>query len=90
MLGSFSCEEDNEGTLSGTGIIEQHDATTFQYGTHTLESSDGTILYALRSSQIDLDTYIGQTVTIRGFQVAGYPVDGGPVFLEVIAVDPEN
>ena len=87
----MSCEEDNDGTLSGTGIIEVNEATTFQYGTHVLEASDGTIIYALRNSRfVDLDNYIGQTVTIRGFRVAGYPVDGGPIYLEVVEVTTEN
>ena len=60
-----------------TGKIQQQGMTTYQYGTHVMAG------YALRSGTIDLDKYIGQTVTLVGYRIEGYPIDGGPDFLEV-------
>ena len=57
--------------------------TTYMYGTHVLTNDLGQTLYALRSKSLVLDDYIGQSVEISGIKVQGYPVDGGPDFLEV-------
>ena len=63
--------------IEATGKIQQQGITTYQYGTHCLAG------YALRSSVINLNNYIGQTVTVVGHLVEGYPIEGGPDFLEV-------
>lgn len=59
------------GTLQAQGI------TTYLYGSHTLPG------YALRSSTVKLDDYLNQKVTVRGHKIDGYPVDGGPDYIEV-------
>jgi hypothetical protein len=64
-----------------SGKIEALGMSTFQYGTHTLNAGDKT--YALKSSSIDLKTYEGKEVVVKGLKVAGYPVDGGPEFIDV-------
>lgn len=63
------------GKLSALGM------STFQYGTHTLSGGDKT--YALKSSKVDLKVYEGKDVIVKGVKVAGYPVDGGPEFIDV-------
>ncbi len=67
-----------------TGIIEPIGMTTWQYGTHTL--SNATNLYALRSKSVDLEKYEGQTVTLRGERVEGYPVENGPEYIDVTEI----
>lgn len=51
------------------------------YGTHTILNKDK--IYALRSSTINLDHYVNQTVTIKGNKIKGYPVDGGAEYIDV-------
>ncbi|MBD0401234.1 hypothetical protein [Flammeovirga sp. EKP202] len=78
MIG-FSCAKNdvNSNTIEITGVIKAQGITTYQYGTHTVSG------YALRSSSVNLDNYIDQEVTIVGQKVEGYPVDGGPDYIEV-------
>jgi hypothetical protein len=63
--------------VEATGTIQQLGISTFQYGTHVIAG------YALHSSAINLNDYIGQTVTVIGNLIDGFPVDGGPDYLEV-------
>ncbi len=63
------------GKLSALGM------STFQYGTHILKDDSKT--YALRSSKVDLKAFEGKDVIVKGLKVSGYPVDGGPEFLDV-------
>ena len=72
-------------TIEATGIIEQQGMTSYQYGTHTLTGPD--TFYALKSETIDLDLYLGEEVSITGRKVEGYPLEGGPVFLNVLEVE---
>lgn len=71
----------NDNSMEITGTIEAIQMTSWQYGTHTI--SNDTIFYALRSAKVDLVGYEGQTVTIKASKIEGYPVDGGPEYLEV-------
>jgi len=68
-----------EGTLESPGL------TSYQYGSHQLTSIDS--VYALRSSSLDLKKYETKEVNIFGQLVDGYPLEGGPVLIEVIKVD---
>lgn len=70
------------------GMIEEQGITSYQYGTHTISAGDD--FFALRSEKVDLDEYIGEKVTVHGEKVEGYPVDGGPDFLEVKQVKTED
>ncbi|WP_316814718.1 hypothetical protein [Pedobacter nyackensis] len=63
------------------GKLEALGMSTFQYGTHILNS--GATTYALKSSKVDLKTYAGKNVVVKGLKVAGYPVDGGPELIDV-------
>ncbi|SDG64486.1 hypothetical protein [Psychroflexus sediminis] len=67
-----------------TGLLQAQGITSYQYGTHTLQTKDS--LYALMSERVDLDDYIGKTITLTAEPIEGYPVDGGPDYLKVIGV----
>lgn len=67
-----------------TGLLQNQGMTSYQYGTHTLETKES--FYALKSETVKLDNYIGKTVTLTAVIVDGYPVDGGPKYLNVISV----
>lgn len=81
---SMENSSSSSSSMEITGTIEAMQMTTWQYGTHTLKND--TDFYALRSGDVDLSQYEGQTVTVTGNKIEGYPVDGGPEFLEVTAV----
>lgn len=68
-----------------TGTVEEQGITTYQYGTHVIGNS--LEFYALRSSAVDLDDYVGMEVTVYGDLVDGYPITGGPEYLDVKRVE---
>lgn len=67
-----------------TGTIEQQGMTSYQYGTHTLTNDE--TFYALKSEKVDLDEYVGKTVTVIADKISGYPLDGGPEYLMVLEI----
>jgi len=69
-----------------SGLIQKAGISTYQYGTHTLQSDSKT--YALKSSTLDLNGYSNKKVTIKGTKVEGYPLENGPDFIEVSSVSP--
>ncbi|MGE5458803.1 MAG: hypothetical protein ACM3RX_10650 [Methanococcaceae archaeon] len=84
----ISCKSDinSTGNISSSGVIKVLEASAWMYGTHIFVDNKGKVIYALRSSQINLNNYIDMRVTISGDLVKGYPVDGGPEYLEVKSV----
>ena len=78
-LSVISCdkEDGNPDNIEITGTIQEQGMTTYQYGTHTASG------YALRSSAVHLDDYVNQNITVFGYKIDGYPVDGGPNYIEV-------
>ncbi len=68
-----------------SGVIEPAGFTTYQYGTHKLITKDS--FYALRSEEIDLNKYESMEVTLTASKIEGYPVDGGPVYLNVESIE---
>lgn len=68
------------------GQIQKLGMTTYQYGTHSVTAEQKT--YALKSKDLNLDSYAGKDVIIKGFKVAGYPLENGPELVEVTAVTP--
>lgn len=67
-----------KGTIEATGI------TAYQYGSHRLITDTET--FALKSDNIDLSQYEGQKVIIKAKKIEGYPIDTGPVYLNVNSV----
>ena len=78
-------EQKSESILSLKGQLRRQGMTTYQYGSHLLKTEKKT--YALRSKTIDLDKYIDKTIRITGEKIEGYPVSGGPVFINVLTVE---
>lgn len=84
----FACDSsvDSAGALNSIGSIHKIEASTWMYGTHTLNNANGKPLYALTSSSINLSNYENKEVRISGDLVEGYPVDGGPKYLNVTGI----
>jgi hypothetical protein len=87
---SFDEEPDPDQEVVATGVLEELESTSFQYGTHALidgDSEDPT--YALTSESVPLEVYAGQLVMVYGTLVPGYEegVDGGPPLVEVTRVE---
>ena len=76
--------ESQEELLQLKGTIEETGITSYQYGSHTLNTED--TFYALKSEKVDLDQYIGKEVEVSGSKIEGYPVDGGPDYILVVKV----
>jgi len=72
--------------VEAEGHVRRQGMTTYQYGSHVLVDRSGRTLYALRSSQVDLDRYDGQHVRVSGSLMPDYPVDLGPEYLVVSSV----
>lgn len=82
LMSSSACDRDDR--IEVKGLIEAQGMTTYQYGSHVMFCEDEMI--ALYSNNIDLDQYIGTEIVIIGNIVDGYPIDGGPRYVEVIRV----
>lgn len=67
-----------------TGTIQEQGITSYQYGTHILTTPDQ--FYAVKSEVVDLNEHLDQEVTVVVERVPGYPVDGGPEFLQVLKI----
>lgn len=90
LLALWSCQKNEKApsddtllTFTGT-IWKLEAATTYQYGSHLLNTGDST--FALRSSTLDLNQYVLEPVTVTAKKIEGYPVEDGPVFLEVVSI----
>jgi hypothetical protein len=84
ILCLHGCKKEKTEQIEATGIIKKQGATSYQYGTHTI--SNNSMFYALKSDTYNLDTYENQTITIIGETISGYPMDGGPYYLNVVEV----
>ncbi|WP_029034531.1 hypothetical protein [Salinimicrobium terrae] len=71
-----------EKTMEITGTIQEQGMTSYQYGTHTIETENEEF-YALKSEAVDLDDYVNEEVTIVAEKIEGYPLSGGPDYLLV-------
>tara|TARA_B100000497_G_C7624056_1_gene374987 strand:- start:489 stop:812 length:324 start_codon:yes stop_codon:yes gene_type:complete len=85
----ISCEEENK-YISVEGVIEELEVTSWQYGTHIIYGTEvsglGNVRYALRSDSYDLSEFMQEPVLVEGYLVKGYPVDGGPQYINVDAI----
>ena len=83
-------EEPDPDEVVATGVLEELESTSFQYGTHVLtDGYTGDLVYALASESVPLEVYAGELVTIHGTLVPGYEdgLDGGPPLVEVTKVE---
>lgn len=90
VLGDGQPEEPGEAVVL-SGEIEALQATSFQYGTHTVVNDADGISYALQSESVSLDEFEGARATISGTLVPGYEdgqIEGGPPLVEVSSVEP--
>lgn len=79
-----STKSQNDHLMEITGTIKAIEMSSWQYGTHTISNDEN--FYALRSEKVDLTKYEGKRATITAKPIEGYPVDGGPVLLEVSSI----
>ena len=84
LIFSATCSGIREEGIEVTGTIKEQGFTTYQYGTHTLTSAED--FYAIKSDSIDLNLYLNKEVTVKASKIEGYPVDGGPVYLEILEI----
>lgn len=77
----FSSCTTNKNLVEITGKVQVLEMSTFQYGTHTIQTKDA--FYALKSEELNLTDFDAQTVTVIGEKVEGYPLSGGPELIEV-------
>ena len=83
-----SCRKDTKlWATKADGIIYQQGISTYGYGTHILINNSGQTLFALRSDNVDLDNYIGETIKLKGNKIKRYPIENGPDYLEVRRVN---
>ena len=73
--------------VTAEGMIMKKGTTSYMYGTHILANADGKTLYALKSENLNLNDFIGKKRILKGDLVKGYPVDGGPDYLNVKKVE---
>lgn len=83
-------EEPDPDKIVATGVLEELENASFQYGTHVLIDGDTEdLVYALESGSVPLEVYAGELATIYGTLAPGYEegVDGGPPLVEVSRVE---
>lgn len=82
--------------LMWAGTLQKTEMTSYQYGTHILKGFllDGNpdthgkeVIYALKSNKVNLNEFSGKKVIIIGSKVEGYPIEGGPILIEVSGVE---
>ena len=64
------------------GTLAPLEMSIWQYGTHTF-TTESREFYAVKSETINLDEYLGKPVYILGDVIDGYPVDSGPIFVDI-------
>ncbi len=79
----ISCKKESESTetIEVSGTIQKQGITTYQYGTHTIAG------YAIRSNALNLDDYVNQNVTVAGQLIDGYPIEDGPIYIDVEKIE---
>lgn len=85
LIFSIACgSSNNDNSKEYSGTIEKTGITAYQYGSHRLITDRER--FALKSEDVDLSQYEGQKVIIKAKKIEDYPIDAGPVYLNVISV----
>jgi len=87
FLASCDSSVESNNSVSSNGFIKKIETSTWQYGTHTLNNLQGKPRYALKSLNYNLDDFNNKKVIIRGIKIEGYPVDGGPIYVDVKSIE---
>jgi hypothetical protein len=73
--------------VEASGVLEDPQATSYQYGEYAITDEQSGSIYALQSDSVDLSKYVGQQVSVTGKTVEGYPVDNGPPLVNVTEIE---
>lgn len=73
--------------VSAAGTLLPQGATSYQYGMFILVDENGKTIYALKSDTLQLLNYTGKKVSLNGMLIEGYPLEGGPPYLNVTALN---
>lgn len=74
-------------SVKAVGSLLPQGTTSYQYGTFILVDENGKTTYALKSDAVQLLDYKGKKVSITGLLIEGYPIEGGPPYLDVLTVE---
>lgn len=88
ILFLVSCDssvESNNFVLSD-GFLKKIEASTWIYGTHTLNDEQGKPIYELKSSNLNLDDFNNKLIRIRGEKIE-HQIGGGPIYVDVKSID---
>jgi hypothetical protein len=69
-------------TFVGQGTVQRQGITFYQYGDYVLRQDEQTIC-AMKNGAANIEPWVGRFVYIKGCEVPGYPLEGGPPFVEV-------
>lgn len=69
-------------TFVGQGTVQKQGLTFYMYGEYVLVQ-DGRTICAMRNGEANIEPWVGRFVYIKGCEVPGYPVAGGPPYVEV-------
>ena len=79
----------NGESVTVTGVLQKQGMTTYQYGTHFIKDAGSGTGYALKSSEVNLDSYAGEEVTVYGtLAMKAGELEGGPALVDVSRVVP--
>ncbi len=74
-------------SIKVVGTLLPQGTTSYQYGTFILVDENGKTVYALKSDAVQLLNYKGKKVSLTGMLIEGYPIEGGPPYLDVLTVE---
>lgn len=79
---SQETKKSSEMTLR-VGTVAPLEMSTWMYGTNMLTKDSKIVVSLIADKNIKLDDYNGKKVEVTGELKEGYPIDGGPEYLEV-------
>jgi hypothetical protein len=77
----------NRTEVSGTVESLEGMMTTWMYGTHLLVNNETGQRYALKSDEVNLSEYNGESVTLKGIKLHD-GIDTGPALIRVDEIEP--
>ncbi len=71
------------GTYVATGTFIRLNRTTFAYGKYGVRDHRGVITCAVRNGPNYMQRWVGKFVYVKGCMIEGYPIAGGPPYLDL-------